>query len=442
MIIIGNGPVITRDEIKPYYTNGAVVIEGTEITEVGPFEKVRSKYPESDIIDAKGKVIMPGFINGHTHIYSAFARGLHLKGPVPQNFIETLKSLWWKIDHHLSLEEVYYSALVTYIECIKNGVTTVINHHASYGSVVGSLFEIEKAAQKLHVRTCLAYEISDREGSEKTREAIEENIAFIAYAKAMASDMVKGLIGLHASFTLSDETLAQVRKENVFGAGYHIHIAEGRYDAGFSKERYGKSVVRRLFDEEILGKDTLAGHCIHIDKEDRKLLKETKTTVIHNPESNMNNAVGAPDIIGMLDEGLRVGLGTDGYTNDMLESLKVANILQKHQRGLPNRGFDEACRCLFQHNSEMASKVFECPIGILKQGAKADLIMMDYTPYTPMTAENINGHLMFGMQGAMTDTTIINGQIVMLHRQIMGIDEKELLAACRQQVAAFWKRLD
>lgn len=442
MFLIGNGSVITRDSEQPYYEKGAVVVDKTEIIEVGDFDSLKNKYQEAEIIDAKGKVIMPGFINAHSHIYSAFARGLNMPGSAPAYFLEILQKMWWRMDSVLSLEDVYYSALFTYIESIKNGVTTVVDHHASYGAVKGSLSEIEKAAKKLGIRTCLCYEISDRSGREKMEQAVEENMTFIEHAEAENSDMLKGLVGLHAAFTLSDETLDFIKKENKLGAGYHVHIAEGAYDQEFSQQHYGKSVVKRLYEQGILGEDTLAGHCIHIDAEDRKLLKETKTKIVHNPASNMNNAVGYLDILKLLDEGLLVGLGTDGYTNDMLESLKVANILQKHGHGRADRGFNEATWCLFRNNSLLAEKLFKKPIGSLKKGAKADLIIIDYKPYTPMTKDNLNGHIMFGMQGSLTSDVMINGRWVMREKMIQGIDEEAIRCMCNKQASVFWKHFE
>lgn len=442
MYLIGNGRLITRDEKNPYIENGGVVVKDDEILEVGSFETLKDKYGEAEVIDAKGEVIMPGLINAHSHIYSAFARGMNTPGAAPVEFLEILERVWWRLDNSLSIKDVYYSALFTYIECIKNGVTTVVDHHASYGEVKGSLFEIEKAAKLLNVRTCLAYEISDRNGKEKMRQAVEENMDFLQHAKEEKSDMLKGLVGLHAAFTLSDETLDFIKRENSFNAGYHVHIAEGAYDESFSQAHYGKSVVKRLYDYDILGENTLAGHCIHISKEDRKILKQTKTTVVHNPASNMNNAVGYLDILTLLDEGVLVGLGTDGYTNDLLESLKVANILQKHGHKKADRGFNEAITCLFENNKVIATKLFEKEIGVLKKGAKADLIIVDYKPYTPMTKENINGHIMFGMQGNMTDCTMINGKWVMRHKVLQNIDEEVIRNECSKVADAFWKKLN
>lgn len=441
MYLIGNGRLITRDDSKPYFENGGVVVEKDKIVELGDFKTLQKKYNQAEFIDAKGKVIMPGLINAHAHIYSAFARGLNMPGPAPTHFLEILERVWWRLDEQLSLEDVYYSALFTYIECIKNGVTTVIDHHASYGAVKGSLFEIEKAARLLKMRTCLAYEISDRNGEAKMKEAIEENMRFLEHAKEEESDLLKGLVGLHAAFTLSDETLAFIKKANTLAAGYHVHIAEGIYDEQFSQRHYGKSVVRRLYEQGILGENTLAGHCIHISEADRKLLKETKTTVIHNPQSNMNNAVGGLDILKLLDEGIVVGLGTDGYTNDLFESLKTANILQKHMHKLADRGFSEAAHCLFENNPVIATKIFKEEIGILRKGAKADLIIVDYKPYTPMTKDNINGHLMFGVQGAMTDSTMINGEWAMQHRKLQMIDEEVIRGECSKVAHLLWKRL-
>lgn len=440
MYLIGNGSVITRDSDHPYYENGGVVICEDQIVEVGTYETLRQKYSQATVIDAENKVIMPGMINTHAHIYSAFARGMKVAGKAPEQFLEILEKLWWKMDARLSLEDVYESACLTLIESIKNGVTTVIDHHASYGEILGSLSQIAKAAKTLGVRSCLSYEISDRHGKQKMREAIEENMTFIEETLQSPSTELKGLIGLHAPFTLSEETLISIQKANRFKSGYHVHIAEGLYDETFNEETYGKSAVRRLYEHEMLGEQTLAVHCIHIDEADYKLLKETNTTIIHNPSSNMNNAVGWLDILKLMDEGILVGLGTDGYTQDMLESLKVAHILQKHGHQNAARGFDEACTCLFENNAQIATRLFGKEIGKLKKGAKADLILVNYQPFTPMNAENINAHVMFGMQGAMTEDVMINGKWEMKHRKLISIDEEAVRKSCEKQAQSFWKR--
>lgn len=441
MILVGNGKLITRDESNPYYENGAVILDKDKIKEVGSYEELKTKYKDAEFVDAEGMVIMPGLINSHEHIYSAFARGLIIPGETPKDFLSILNKTWWHIDRNLDLENTYYSAVSTYLECIKNGVTTVIDHHASFGEIKNSLFEIERAAQELSVRTCLSYEISDRDGKEKMKSAVKENMNFIHSVKEKNNSMIKALIGMHASFTLSDETLNYCLEENIDKAGFHIHIAEGIYDLEHCKKNYNMSIVERLNKWGILGKNTIAGHCIHIDETDMDILKETKTTVVHNPESNMGNAVGAPDVIKMLDKGILVGLGTDGYTNDMLESLKVANILQKHRRGLADRGFSEGAKLLFENNRKIASSMFKEDIGVLKSGAVADLIIIDYHPYTEMNADNINGHIMFGMNGGMTDTTIINGKIVMKNREMCLVDEESLLNKCRGSAQRLWGKL-
>lgn len=438
--LIGNGRVITRDSEHPYYEKGAVVVDADHIVEVGVYETLKEKYPQATFVDAQQKVIMPGLINTHAHIYSAFARGMRVPGKTPEQFLEILEKLWWKMDARLSLEDVYESACFTLIESIKNGVTTVIDHHASYGETLGSLSEIAKAAGSLEIRSCLSYEISDRHGKEKMLEAVEENMTFVEQTIKNPSDQLKALIGLHAPFTLSEETLRYIQKVNTFETGYHVHIAEGVYDETFNQTNYGKSAARRLYEHEMLGEQTLAVHCIHIGEEDYKLLKETNTTVIHNPSSNMNNAVGWLDILKLMDQGILVGLGTDGYTNDMLESLKVAHILQKHGHQNAARGFNEACTCLFENNAKIATRLFEKEIGKLKKGAKADLILVGYHPFTPMHAENINGHVMFGMQGSMTEDVMIDGKWVMKNRKLVSVDEEAVRKSCEEQAQSFWKR--
>lgn len=447
MYFIGNGKVITRDKENTYLENGAVVVEGERIVDVGEENKLKEIYPDAEYLDAQGMVIMPGYINAHEHIYSAYARGLAIPGEPARNFLEILEKTWWHIDRRLTLQNTYYSAMSTYLECIRNGVTFVSDHHAGFGAVKGSLFEIGKAARELQIRTCLAYEISDRDGMEKRDASIEENMEWIAYTEQLhdadrqASRMLNGLVGMHASFTLSDETFEKCRAANTKQAGFHIHVAEGAYDEEHCQQTYHMSVVERLQQHGILGKNTVTGHCIHISESDMELLKETDTMVVHNPESNMGNAVGAPDVIGMYDKGILIGLGTDGYTNDMLESLKTANILQKHRRGLPDRGFAEAADLLFSNNARIAERILGDEVGVLKKGALADIIIVDYKPLTPMNCNNINGHVMFGMQGAMTDTTMINGKLLMRNRKLLYVDEEEILRKSRESAKELWSRI-
>ena len=316
MLVIGNGKLVTRDENKPFFEHGAVAADGTKIVAAGPHDEVRAKYPDAEYIDAKGRVIMPAFINTHEHIYSAFARGLSIKGYNPKGFLDILDGQWWTIDRHLTLEQVRYSAYDTMISCIRNGVTTVFDHHASFGAIEGSVFTIAEAAKDTGVRSCLCYEISDRDGMDKARASVKENADFIKYALEDDSDMLAGMMGMHAQFTISDETMELAAASKPEGAGYHIHVAEGIEDLHDCLKKYGKRIVDRLMDCKILGEKTLLGHCIYINPHEMELIHDTNTMVVHNPESNMGNACGCPPTMELVHRGILTGLGTDGYTHD------------------------------------------------------------------------------------------------------------------------------
>lgn len=441
MLLVGRGRVFTMDDTQPYLTDGCVAIKDHLIVEVGPTDEITAKYPEAAFMDARGRVIMPGLINTHMHLYSTFARGMALKDTPPNNFQEILERLWWRLDKVLTLEDIYYSALIPLIDCVKNGTTTIFDHHASPAAVQESLFILLKAARQIGVRSCLCYEVSDRDGEAVARQGIKENIDFIAYCKQAQDDMVKGMFGLHASLTLSDQTLERCCQENAgLGSGFHIHTAEGEEDVKDCLHKYGKRVVERLAQFHILGPKTIAAHCVHVTDEEIHLLKNSGAKVVHNPESNMGNAVGCAPVIEMIRQGLGVGLGTDGYTCDMFESLKVANILHKHHLTDPKVGWLEAPAMLFRHNSEICKEHFNRPLGKLIPGAYADVIIVNYDPPTPVHGDNIFGHLLFGCSGRMVDTTIINGRVVMQERQLVGIDEAKITAKARELAAKAWQR--
>ncbi len=441
-MILKNGRVITQDKDRPYIEDGAVVIEGNKIIAVDTTENILAKYKEEDIIDVDGKVIMPGFINTHHHIYSAFARGMASSGKPNENFLEILENLWWKIDKKLSLEDLKYSAYTTYIDCIKKGVTTVFDHNASPFAVTGSLDSIADAAKDLGLRTCLCYEVSNRDGEKIAQEGIDENINFIKKYNTDEQNMIKGMFGLHASFTLSDETLRKCDEElKGLNAGYHVHVAEGIDDLEQCLEKYGKRVVERLRDMNILGDKTIAVHCIHVTDDELNILRDTNTMVVHNPESNMGNAVGCQPFLELHQKGITIGLGTDGYTSDMTESMKVANIIHKHVKQNPSVAWGEVPVSMFENNRKIAQKYFSGDLGILRAGALADVIVVDYDPLTPMNENNINSHILFGFTGKDVVTTIIDGKVIMQDRKLVGINEKEIFKTSREVAKKLWDRM-
>lgn len=442
MLVIGNGKLFTRNDEMPFVENGAVAIEGTKIAAVGETEVIKKQYGDAEFIDAKGGVIMPAFINTHEHIYSAMARGLSIKGYNPKGFLDILDGQWWTIDRHLTLEQTKYSAVETLISCIRNGVTTVFDHHASFGQIGGSLFTIADVAKELGVRACLCYEISDRDGMDKARESVMENAEFIRYALKDDTDMIAGMMGMHAQFTISDATMELAAANKPDEVGYHIHVAEGIEDLHDCLKKYGKRIVDRLMDFNILGEKTLLGHCIYINPHEMDLIKDSNTMVVHNPESNMGNACGCPPTMELVHRGILTGLGTDGYTHDMIESYKVANVLHKHHLCDANAAWGEVPKMLFENNAAIANRYFKTPLGVLKEGAAGDVIVVDYNPPTQLDASNINGHILFGMTGRDVVTTVANGRVLMKDREIKVIDVEEAMAKCREESAKLWHSIN
>lgn len=441
MLLVGNGTVITRDEAMPIIEEGCVAIEGNKIKEVGSTQVLKEKYGTARFIDAKGKLIMPGFINTHMHYYSTFARGMANDSPPAMKFSDILKGLWWRLDKVLTLEDVYYSAVVPMIEQVKNGVTTVFDHHASPYAIKGSLFKIAEAAEHIGIRSNLCYETSDRDGEKIADEGIAENVEFIKYCNSKKDDMLKGMFGLHASMTISEKTLDKCLDAAAgLDAGFHVHCAEGIEDVEDSKAKYGKGVIERWYDAGVLSDKTIAVHCIHISEKEMDMLKEKDTMVVHNPESNMGNAVGASPVLEMFGKGILLGLGTDGYTADMMESYKVGNIIHKHVKGDSKVAWAEIPEMLFINNRKIAKRFIGGQVGILKEGALADVIVVDYNPPTPINEGNVNSHLLFGINGRNVETTIANGRVLMEGRKLVNVDEERILARSRELARAVWKR--
>ena len=442
MYLLTNGRLITRDAKAPYFEKGGVAFDGPKIVAVGAEADLRKKYPQAEIIDANGGVIMPGLINAHTHIYSALARGLSIVGNNPTNFYEVLDGTWWAIDRHLDLEACRASAQALVIDSIKQGVTTIFDHHASFYEIPGSLMKLAEVMQEFGMRASLCYEVSDRDGEEKSIQSVQENKDFIDWCEKNPSDMLKPMFGGHALFTISDKTFDRMNEANNGRVGYHIHVSEGMNDVWDSLQTYGRRPVQRLQDHNILGPKTVLGHCIHVNTNEMDIIKGTDTMCVNNPESNMGNAVGISPIIPLMKKGILVGMGTDAYTNDMLESIKVALCSQRNNACMPNVAWGEVTQMLFYNNAKIAERTGFPTLGILAPGAAADIIVMDYKPYTPFSDENIDGHMLFGMTGRQCETTIINGRVLMKDRKLTEIDEEAVNAHIMESSKRLWGALN
>jgi putative selenium metabolism protein SsnA len=433
-----NGIVVTLGKHNRVIWNGAVVSDGDSIVAVGDAADLKKRFPEADTVDCTGKIILPGFICTHHHFYSTMARGMAIPGEPASNFVEILERLWWKVDKAIDGEDITLSAQIPLIECIRNGTTTIIDHHASPSMREGSLDLIENAVREAGLRASLCYEVSDRN---QPGGGIKENERFIKKV-GRGDGQIAAMMGLHASFTLSDQTLETcVGIAEDAGVGCHIHVAEDAADRKDSLAKYGVPTVERLHKLNVTGEKSIFVHCVHVDESEMDTIAATKTAVVHNPESNMNNAVGVTKVLKMLEKGILVGLGSDGMSSDMLAQMRCAYLLHRLDNHDPRVAFMEAPQMLLGNNADIVERQFGIRVGELAEGRPADMAILDYQPPTPLNADNFLGHLIFGLVDATVDTTVCRGQILMQNKQILSMDEERIAARSRELAPQMWKRL-
>jgi putative selenium metabolism protein SsnA len=439
-MLITNAILVTWEEENRILSDHAVYVEDGRITALGPTRQLESDYPQAERLDAKGQFLLPGNICAHTHFYGAFARGMAIPGDAPKDFPEILQKLWWPLDRSLTEEDIRYSALLCLVDAIRHGTTTLIDHHASPNAIDGSLDIIAEAVEQAGVRAVLCYEVTDRDGKEKMQAGIRENVRFIQKEK---DALLGATFGLHASLTLSDATLDLCREMAPAGTGFHIHAAESQADEDDSVAKSGLRVIDRLHKHGILGSRSIAAHCVHVDAREIQLLAESGTRVTHQPRSNMNNAVGVAPVESMLRAGVKVCLGNDGFSNAMWEEWKAAYLVHKVNARDPRRmsGYTVIGMAI-HNNAELANTFFPIELGVLKSGAAADLILVDYNAPTPLSAGNLPWHILFGFRETMITTTIVNGKVLMMDRQLTTLDEKAITARANELASNVWKRYE
>lgn len=441
-LLITNATLVTNTDAG-LLKNHSLYIENDHITEIASGLSLRDKYSHVDMIDAGGALVMPGSICAHTHFYGAFARGMAIPGVPPRDFPQILKRLWWPLDKALDKDTVRLSALITLVDAIKHGTTMLFDHHASPNFIDGSLDVIADTVEQAGLRAVLCYEVSDRDGEEKAEAAIAENVRFL---KASAErHLVAATFGLHASMTLSTPTIEKcVKAAQGLDTGFHIHVGEHEADEYDSLRKYNKRVINRLADLGVLGSRTIVAHAVRCGFSELDILRESDTWVSHQPRSNMNNGVGAAPIDAMLTASVKVCLGTDGFFGGMWAEWKDAYLLQKVVHRDPRRApADGIAKIALKNNAALAEAfMFSQEIGKIKVGAVADLIIVDYHPYTPLTIENLPWHIVFGFESSMVRSTVVAGRLLMRDRQLLTLDEKAIAAEAQALAPALWERYE
>ncbi len=439
-LVVRRGTVVTLGSPCEVLADHAVVCEDGRITRVVPDREAVGLGGRE--LEARGRVVMPGLVNAHMHFYSTLVRGFGGAEP-SRDFVEVLRHLWWRLDRALDLEDCRVSALVALVDAVRHGTTTLVDHHASPGAVQGSLGVLADAVRSVGLRACLCYEVSDRDGSDVRDAGLAENAAFMRRCRDAPEPLLRGLVGLHASFTLSDATLeraAGIAAEH--GVGVHVHVAESAADQAHCLAEHGCRVVERFDRHRLLGPSSVAAHGVHLEPGEIELLAESGAALVHNPQSNMNNAVGVADLPAMAAAGVLVGLGTDAMTVDMREELRAAVWSQRLARRDPGAGFGEAFTALTVGNPTIATRLWPGGVGELREGRAADLIVLGYDPPTAFDAATFAGHLVFGMALAPVVTTVVAGRVLMAEGRLeLDLDPAEVAARARERAAALWKRI-
>lgn len=439
MLILKN---VTAVQFEPARVQSGVdvAIEGSLIKEVGI--GLATKFPQAEVREMNGKLVMPGIVCAHNHFYSGLARGIMANIKPCPDFVSTLKNLWWRLDRALDEESLYYSGLICSLEAIKSGCTAVIDHHASPNYIAGSLDTLRKGFLRAGLRGITCFETTHRNGGEaELRAGVDENVDFarqVDAAKAKGDEpyLVEAMIGGHAPFTISRagmEMLAEAVKST--GRGLHIHVAEDRYDGSQSHDVYGQDLIERLAGHDLVNGKTLVAHGLYLSDADIAILNEKDAFLVHNPRSNMNNNVGYNH---KLAEFRNLALGTDGIGADMFEELKFAFF--KHRDAAGSMWPDSFTRFLWNGN-KLLERNFGASFGRLEAGFKADLTICSYDCPTPLVAQNIGGHLAFGMGSSAVESVMVEGVMVYENRAFP-FDVAPIYAEARKVATSLWKRMD
>ncbi len=434
---ITNAFIVTGEASGRIIEKGHIVFEGSRI------KSVAAGNPKGDIdveFDASGKVAIPGLITAHTHLYGILLRGASLNIDLPTDFAQVLQRVWWPVDEALTLEDAYASALAASADMLRNGSTFFADTYSGPNSIESSLDMIAKATEEIGIRSMLAFEATERHTKEEGQRGLSENVRFAK--KIKGNELTSLMMSIHASFTVSDDLIQQAAKmaRNI-DIPLTIHTSEGLVDLYHNLERYGERTIERLNRLEALGPKTVLAHCVHINNHEIELISKSKTSVAHNPMSNMLNAVGISPVIDMLNEGITIGLGNDGWIFDPFENMRCAYTIHRLASGNPSIiGPDQIFRMATLDGARCYG--LENKIGSLEAGKLADIVILDCSRVpTPITCSSIIGHIISTFNGRDVSDVFVNGELVVKNREIVRVPDNKIREVSQESAARLWKRL-
>jgi len=430
-ILLTNAILADLDPIR--VESGSLRIEGNKIVARG----VANQQPGDQTFDCQGAVVLPGLVNGHTHLYSALAVGMPAPPRNPTNFLEILQLIWWRLDQALDDASNEISAQIGALDALHCGTTTLFDHHASPCAISGSLDAIERGIASVGLRGVLCYEVTDRHGKAGAETGLEESRRYIVKTQKRPDGQFAALSGAHASFTCDDMSLQGVdRWRAEFGAGAHIHVAEDPCDDRIRRQRYGKGAIERICQAGLVRSSSILAHCIHLSDADINAINLDGPTIAHNPRSNMNNSVGYTPV-GKLT--CPIMLGTDGIGADMFAEARAAWFKSRDaQAGIsPDRIIQ-----MLANSARRASHALRVTLGKLEVGAAADVVVTDYVPFTPLHTGNFTGHFLYAMSARNVRHVIANGILALRDRVATTCDEPAIRAASQNTAKALWRRME
>ena len=419
-------------DYENYIESGYVVFD-ERVQEVGKMSDFKNKGYK--VIDGKGQLLMPNFVCAHSHIYSIFARGLILPFN-PKNFQEILDQMWWKLDREIDNQITYYSGIAAGTEFLLNGVTTIIDHHASGRDILGSLSSLKKALDNtLHLRSILCFETSDRFD---INECIKENISF---ANRYHTSHVSGLFGMHASMSLSEETLKKVSRK-LKELPIHIHVAESDMDEADSEAKYHTSISERLDKHHLINKDSLIVHGVFLSDKELDIVKNRKAYMVVNTTSNLNNAVGITDIKKFLDKGIPVMIGNDGLSSSMAIEYQNAMYLTHLKNESPIALNVGHILGMINNAYEYAGRRLGIKLGKIKKDYVSDFMLVNYTPFTEMNSGNAFGHIFYGLfPNFRPNDVYVDGKRLVKSGELVSPKVKSEVIESRKYSETLWKRV-